>query len=211
MAKPERVLIIYSWFKEYMSSRGMKISFPSTSDYTKTYMYRWLNRFTDLVRSAGFDDNTIKEYLKIIVEYIKDNKLSRQGASVLNNNKVLESCYKELLARNNNVEKICQDLVRCKNFMDQYDNSRNVLLKCDKIGSYPNIIKWYKDNVLTLQYIVLSKICMSVFDHMDDVDRDELPKDTELLKMRIRLFDRCSENRLKEIMGDDLAKWGIVS
>ena len=191
---------VRNWFAEAMCAAGRPLKQPKSNDYTKTYQYRSIKKFTDKSIKWGLDKPTIKMLINSIVKYAKTHDLLNNGASVLHMSNVLNICMDDL-DKSDGMEQI----IKCHNYLIKNNlNSTGDLLKRRIIGGYPYINVLYDMGILTNEYLALSINCKKAIERLSSNERLLLPSDFILMKLRIKLLNNSLVNKFLEILENDL-------
>jgi hypothetical protein len=200
------VLFMYDWFKKAMMSVGRKTSDPKCADIKKTYQYRSVNQFVDKARDYGLDIDQMQALVKEIIKYAKDRKLLHRGTAVLNMADIFSICSKRLEM---GVEEIDMSINLIKSSMHLIEDDMHLP---EHDGGYPKLISLRNSDLLPVELLAISRKCVSSLQKLGQADRQLLPSDTDLLKIRIRmLMDRNVRSELKAVLGDDLLESGVPS
>jgi hypothetical protein len=129
-----------------------------------------------------------------------------RGITVLILKQTLQICYDYLKTQVLKGDLLINDIDKSSSFLKQnINNLEEVLLKKQNRNSYANIVKWLKSGDLSINYVSLSKSCRKAINKLDKIDREMLPDDFKLLKMRINILsDKELRNEVIDIMGSDI-------
>lgn len=198
------VLRIAVAFKHEMAKRRLDYQWPQARDITKTYHYRWFNRFWQNCRKKhGLDMQEAILVLKSIVVFAEQNGLLRRGATLLQRSDQIEIFIK---SANEEIEKERAVFAELKNFEEMIsDKDKDVFLrKKKKRGGYINLVKLFIDGKLPHQYLCLSKTCMRIYNQLDEEDKHMFPTIAELAALRNRMVRVIGIPKLSEVLKEDL-------
>lgn len=185
---------------------GNKSILPKNTNPQKTYQWRYATKFVDLIKEYNIDWKTAQLIIIYAVNYIKEkekNSLKTKGLWILTRKDLIDIAYKKALEIDNKDNKIID------NIKNSYSFSKNNNFEFGKSenGNLPNIIKWYDNKNICVQYIALSNSCNETIKKLDDIDRSLLPSNDELTMIRINYFlDKENLNKIKVIMPSDFIK-----
>jgi len=200
------VLFIYGWFKKAMSSVGRRTTDPKCGDIKKTYQYRAVSKFVDKARDYGLTRDQMQALVKEIILYAKDRKLLHRGSSILNMADIFSVCAKRLEL---SVEATDTAIELVKQAAQEIEKYQPLHLP-ENPGGYPRMIVAINNGSLPVELLSLSKKCAFALQRLHQKDRDLLPSEVELLKLRVKfLMDKSNRDRLKESLGDDLLDTGV--
>jgi hypothetical protein len=199
MDKAEKV---YKWFAaSYQAITGRRISFPSNTDPTKTYQYRSIKRFTTKIDEWEMSDSSTKFLIKEVIKYSKERGLLSRGVSVLDKIDLLEECYGRMQRYVEQHTQLLSDIASSHDFFNK--NKHKAL--SSKRGGYPFFVMWYQSGKLCVEFIALSKSCLSVIGSLNSDDIKRVPDLVELLSIRHRYLRNSNlKTEIKEILGEDL-------
>jgi len=200
------VLFIYDWFKKAMASVGRKTKDPKCNDIRKTYQYRAVNKFVDKAREFDLDRDQMQALVKEIVRYAKDAKLLHRGTAVLNMSDIFSICSKRLEMNAEAVDTTVS-IIRSSAHLISDD-----LHVAENFGGYPRIIALYNSGEMPVELIALSSKCAAALQRLNSIDRQLLPSDVDLLRIRVKLLmDKDVRSELRNVFGDDLVESGVPS
>ena len=197
-------MFIYNWFKKAMKSVGSRSKDPKCADIKKTYQYRAVNQFVDKARGYSLNSDQMQALVKEIVRYSKDHNLLHRGTAVLNMSDIFSICSKRLEM---SVEAIdtAVELIKLSAHVIEDD-----LHVAEQLGGYPKLVSLYNSDQLPIELLALSKKCIAALRRISSIDRQLLPSDVDLLKIRIKLLmDRDVKKKVKKILGNDLLEAGV--
>jgi len=206
--KDSTLFTIHEWFQEAMGRVGRKVKLPRCKDPIKTYYFRALRSYANkCYNDFGLDDRTIRILTMDIVEYAKSHNLLNKGAQMLCMNSVVDICYHSI---NNSIENesfLIKELYHCHRFVMRQAGNKDSLVRLmqeSASGGYSRIVQWYHCGYITPLYLALSKRCMKALSRIPRDERQELPKDIDLLLMCTHVVSNDLIPKLKEVLGSDL-------
>jgi hypothetical protein len=200
------VAAVFKAYKAAMRSIGRSVKLQQSTDITKTYAYRSISKFIHNMKNIGLSQDVYLKMIKPMVEYAKMKGLLGRGITVLILKQTLQICYDYLKTQVLKGDLLINDIDKSSSFLKQnINNLEEVLLKKQNRNSYANIVKWLKSGDLSINYVSLSKSCRKAINKLDKIDREMLPDDFKLLKMRINILsDKELRNEVIDIMGSDI-------
>lgn len=199
-------LFIYEWFKKAMKSVGKPITDPKCSDIKKTYQYRAVSKFVNKALEYDMDRNQMQVLVKEIAKYAKSHKLLHRGTAILNMQNIFSICGDRLEM---SIEATNATIELIRSSVHLIEDDMHV---AEDIGSYPKLVNLFNSGELPIELLALSRRCVSAMYKISQCDRQILPSDVDLLKIRIKLLmDEDIRTQIEEILGDDLITTGVPS
>jgi len=199
---------IYSMCFDNYLKNGVKLKFPSNTDYTKTYQWRYIVSITEKMNKWKFSKDAANKYIELVVQYVKDANLLCKGLSVLLQTNILEICYDKLQKMQKSAEQSTSVLKHTKCWLDNRlgnDKLLSILLSNSSNNKFPNIVLWYQANKIPPLYLALSKSCCRAINQVKN-GKDLLPDLMTLYKIRSEFMaEKNNAARSKEILGEDCA------
>lgn len=197
-------LYMYEWFIKIASSNGCKISYPRCSDITKTYQYRFVNKFVKEALKSDLDIDQMRLFVRKIVKYAKAKRLIHRGAAILNMSDIFDICYRELK----------EDINSADNYVKLISESKkhitNDLNKPNEFGGYSRLTCLVDSGDIPIITLAVSRRCMDALRKLDHCERSRLPSDAELFKLRVKmLINKSTYNEISNILGNDLLDVGV--
>ena len=87
--KEERVIQAYGFLKRALRRYRRSVSLPTNTDPTKTYSWRYLDRFIDRFTQLGLDDEALEVVIDAIVEHAHKNGCLCRGIAVLDQKNII--------------------------------------------------------------------------------------------------------------------------
>lgn len=214
MTDRETVTIIYNCYKRAMASIvGRDIKLPAHTDPDKTYAYRYIRSFIKETKGWNLNIDLMKALVREVVKYGKINNLLNKGLAILTMRNVLHICYDYLYNEEIKTDVLIANLKRSKEFIDKTIDNQNivdVLVHKENPDGYPNIVKWFRQDSISIGYVSLSLGCRGALNMLSVDERDEFPSDVTLLRNRIRILSNLSlKDAVVEIMSSDLLLVGV--
>jgi hypothetical protein len=203
----EFVLTIYGWFQSAMRSVGRNPKLAQARNVANTYAFRNVKMFAERCYNKWeLDDRAVRTLVYDIVKYADREGILNKGTMMLNMGTVLEICKKSLQESIEAEENLATELSRCKAFLDEVgkDNLATKLVQPVTIGGYSYLVYWFNLGYLTPTYIAISRRCLKAVHALPLSERNELPDDSELLRICTHTVANDNVNELREIMGQDL-------
>jgi hypothetical protein len=153
------------------------------------------------VNEWGISDSSIKFLIKEVIKYSKEQGLLSRGVSVLDKADLLEECYNRMQRYMEQHTQLLSDITSNRDFFNK--NKHKALNS--KRGGYPLFVMWCQSGKLCVEFIALSKSCLSVIGSLNNDDSKRAPDLVELLSIRHKYL-RNSQLRaeIKDILGEDL-------
>lgn len=199
------VLEVAIEYQRSMSLVGRKFRFPQAHDITATYPYRSIKAFVSKCKTAyGFDDDMVKETVKIVVKYARENKLLNAGPAILNRSDIIDICCKILSRELNDKEYLTKQFTEMNAFLDSKTANRYLFFnERSRRKGYPNLIALRSNNTITDSFICLSKSAMTVLNNLECSERAVISSLLDLAKLRLRIISRLGADEIKLIFGAD--------
>jgi hypothetical protein len=200
---------VYKIFKRKMAKYGRYVSIPKNVDRQKTYSWRYIVRFTNVL-----EENDLMEQAPSVIEAVvqdaKKRGTLRRNFTILNiRGKLLEIYEKKLQVDVENMQKqlmmvsVSHDFFTCK--VGDQDPVEVLLRKQDHFG-YTNLARWYDAKYLSAFYVAVSKSCRTAIEGLSRSDRSLLPTDLQLYKLLyVAAKSESLAPKLKEILGPEFA------
>lgn len=207
----DRIQLIYSWWKTSMLAiANRNISWPRSSDHSKTYMYMWFKKFAEWVEQNNLDDDTASKIVSALVKYAKKKGVLNKGASILGHKRIYEIALREIEDIENKKE---LELDSWKKIINELDSLRkeiplyDFLIKKRGIGELPNIVLLFKSGVLTTQFLAISKTCRRAINSLDKEIRELLPSNIDLMRIQLKIkFDDNKKELASSLLQADYAQ-----
>ena len=207
--KEDNASRIYEIFKRKMAKYGRYVSIPKNVDREKTYSWRYIVRFTNVL-----EENDLMEQAPSVIEAVvqdaKKRGTLRRNFTILNiRGKLLEIYEKKLQVDVENMRKQLTMASRSHDFfvckVGDQDPVAVLLKKQDHFG-YTNLARWYDAQYLSAFYVAISKSCRAAIGRLSQSDRSLLPTDLQLYKLLfVAAKNKSLAPKLKEILGPEFA------
>jgi hypothetical protein len=161
-------------------------------------------KFVAKAEEIGLDKDQIQLLVREIIKYAKDKKLLHRGTAILNMSDIFSICCQRIEA----------DIETADLFLESVREAAkgitNDLHMPVAAGGYPKLVQLMNSGQLPVELVAVSKTCIEALQRMSQDDRDLLPSNIDLLKIRIGvLIDKSRRSTLKEILGSDLLEAGV--
>lgn len=203
--KEDRVFSIYQW---YLSILG-KPKKTKCLDFNKSYTYRAVAKFVDLVdKDLKLSDRPIKMLIAFAVKYANNNHLMNKGASLLTNPAVFEFATNQLINYAKEERNLLLSLIKTKDILMNNETYDHIELSYPiTYGGYSKLVYYYSIKSISIEFLALSKICRKTMKILDASDLSQLPNLIELEKIRVKLtVDKDIVADIQNILGSDLIK-----
>lgn len=206
------IMRTWQWCRDNYSRHNIRLAFPSNTDPTKTYQWRYLVALQRKFHEWEFTESLCKQFIAVAIDYAKQHRLLKKGLAIFHQNNLMNICYNHLNQKLKSNEFTISGLKRTKLWLSCFGTNDlwKVLLRRGEIGGYTNIVKWYQANHLGDIYLALSKSCGVALAKLAESCPEErllLPAASHLLALRIRLLhDIRFRYVIKEILEDDWRK-----
>ncbi len=188
----DRILTIYSWFQiSYYHITSRRINFPTNTDPCKTYQFRWIESFARKIDEWKLTDIEAKYLIEEVIKYSKERKLLSRGVGVLCKADILEECYKRLNRKHDRIAVLISEIKANHEFLAKNSD-----------GLQSNLIHWFQQGRLCVEFVALSKSCLAVLNKLD-AGRGCIPTLRELFLIRMRCLHDARE-QLRAILKGDL-------
>ena len=188
-ATDEKIMSVWKLCSECYLQNGYRISFPSNTDPTKTYQWRYLRSITNKFIEWDFDEHTSRQFIQIAIEHCKDKGILKKGLAALHQSNMLQICYDKLKQKSSN-QKQNLNIIQYEHawlLKQSNNNLLRTLLKRNSKGEYCNLTKWYKASKISRLYLALSKSCSKAIRQLElqnPEERELLPRTTQLYMIR---------------------------
>ena len=211
MTKEERVIQAYGFLKRALKRYRRSVSLPTNTDPTKTYSWRYLERFIDRFDALGLDDESLEVVIEAIVEHAHKSGDLCRGIAILDQKNIINIVLAKLEADIKSEENITKTIEESDRFVRQQlpegSAARVLLSQRPNRTAYSNITRWYKANQISIGYIAVSRECKKALGTLPQHELQLFPQPTDLLRMRLRLISRQNiVTKLKTTMGSDLVE-----
>ena len=184
---------------------GRKFKFPIANDITTTYAYRAIQAFVNKCRAKHkLDHEMIKETIKIVVRYAKENNLLNAGPAILNRSDIIDICCKVLTREQQDKEYLSKQLSEMNKFVNSKTIDRfKFFAERPRRKGYPNIIALRSNGTITDAFICLSRSSVTVLNDLDCAERAVISSLTDLAKMRMRIISHLGTEEIRSLFGSD--------
>lgn len=199
----ELVLTIYSWFQSAMRSVGRDAKLPQARNVANTYPFRATKLFAErCYNELGLDDKTIRGLLYDIVKYAAKEGILSKGAQMLVMGTITDICRKSIEDTIEAEANLALEIQRCKQFMSTVGHEN--LIEPVSVGGFSKFVYWFNLGYITPTYVAISRSCMKALNALPASDRNELPSDSELLRICTHTVANDTVDELRKMMGTDL-------
>lgn len=214
VTKEERIIKIYLLLKRELRRYKKSISLPKKTDPTKTYSWRYLERFLDRVETSGFNDDDMPIIIEAIVNYAYENRLLNRGIAILDQKNILEVVSAKLEKEAKEENDITRTITTSRSFVRKQlpqnsspEQVRILLAQRPNRTAYTNITRWFKSNQISIGYIAVSRECKKALGTLPNHELELFPQPRELMRMRLQLISNPNiVTKLKTVLGNDLVE-----
>jgi len=183
------IMEVWELCSECYLQNGFRISFPSNTDPTKTYQWRYIKAITNKFIEWEFDEATSRQFIQIAIEHCKRQGVIRKGLAALHQGNLLQICYDKLQKQANSNKQNLESIKHVHNWLKNQTNSNllDTIIKRNNKYEYCNLTKWYQASKISRLYLALSKSCSKALRHLDEHYPEErllLPRTTQLFMIR---------------------------
>lgn len=183
------IMEVWDLCSECYLQNGYRISFPSNTDPTKTYQWRYLKAITNKFIEWEFDEATSKQFIQIAIQHCKEQGIIRKGLAALHQGNMLQICYDKLKRQDNSNKQNCETIKHIHQWLESQSNANlfDVLMKRNNKHEYCNLTKWYQASRISRLYLALSISCGKALRHLEanfPEERELLPRTTQLFMIR---------------------------
>lgn len=203
--KENRVLSIYQW---YLSLLGKSDKIKCT-DFAKSYTYRAILKFVDLVdKDLKLSERPIKMLMSFAIKYAHNNRLTNKGASILTDPAVFKFATEQLINYAEEEKNLLLSLIKTKSRLIANEEYNPIeLSRPISYGGYSKLVYYYTTNAISTEFIALSRMCRKTMRLLDESDMSQLPSLVQLEKTRVKLStDKDIIEDIQNILGHDLIK-----
>lgn len=195
------VIKVYERCLSVFAKHNINVSFPSNTDKRKTYKWRYLQKFCDKLIELNIEDSDVDDLINGIVEYASTHNLIKQGLSILNSTKAIESSIKSLNLKSTSASNVVDHIKTSKQFITGLGNTARSHLsyKSSRIA-VPNLVLYVMSGKISQYYVAVSKLCNEIYNNMNEVDRSKFDN---LDAVRYKIISHRGLKSIKEIIGDD--------
>jgi len=205
----ERIMVVWEWCCKSYLRQGFRLAFPSNTDPTKTYQWRYVRSITIKFIEWEFDDETAKQFIDIAVRHCKESGTLRKGLASLHQSNLLKICYDKLEAKSNSNKQNTNSIEHVHKWLVKQsgDNLLKTLLYRRDPDEFCNLTKWIQATRISRLYLTLSKTCSKALIRLGQShpeEREFLPRITTLYILRSEFVEDAGNVALaKQILGSD--------
>lgn len=195
--------------KEAFQRRSINLTYPTGTDFTRTYQYKYLQSLQRHLSDWHFDDDLTIAFIDIIAGYAKKHNLLKKGLAIFFQRNVLDICRAEFKRRIEEQRSVLSAVSNVKVWLEQQCQSEHsslmlILIKRQNKRAYPNIVKWFISGQLPAVFLAISRSCIRALSKLSAEERCLLPKDSSLYSLRLYAIADCGiADELRSIMGND--------
>lgn len=182
---------VWSWCFDAYLLEGIRLRFPKSSDYTKTYQWRYVKAITKKFNEWNLNEESCKKFISVAVEFARRKRVLRKGLSVLHQKNIMQLCYDEMILEIESLDNKNMALIKC---CDQYSSlgfsSFSSYLK-SKVNprALSNLTSLFLARKMPLEFMSLNKVTMECYKTLDDSEKALLPSLAQLYICRKRMLD----------------------
>lgn len=199
----EQVKVIWELCVAAYIRHGRRLQFPSNTDVTKTYQWRYASAITKKFNDLKFDNSTAEYVIDLAVAHAKQTGTMRKGlASILQNN-LIDICCEKLKNESTSYKQAVDSIISIHLWLKKKVNGQDpltVLRHRNSRDEFCNLTMWSQASYVTPIYLALSKTCSAVLDELTryhPYERQLLPKQTSLYILKTDFLK--DKNNLKKI------------
>lgn len=203
------VFTVYDWFRSAMAKSGRKINCSKTTDFTKTYQYRWIKTFVEKCNQLNLDEKTVKYLIYDMVDYAKRNDLLSKGTQILLMSNLVDICHHSLKTLIAEEHELIREILYCHRFLVDQAGGKDIQVQMliSTTNRVPNILLWFDQGRLTNNYLALSSVCLKALQLLESHHRSMFPSNFDLLKLYSHIMlDQNLGDKIESIMGSTLRK-----
>jgi len=210
MSREEQIIKIYTLLRSVLRRYRRVISLPTSTDPTKTYSWRYLERFMQKIEKLKLEDS-LPIIIEAIVEYAHKRGLLHRGIAILDQKNILDIVLVKLEREDKEEEDITKAIEDSEMFvrkqLPEGSKAHFLLAQRPNRTAYSNITRWYKANQISIGYIAVSRECKKALGTLSYDELGLFPQPVDLLRMRLQLIsNRGIVERLKTTLGSDLVE-----
>jgi hypothetical protein len=190
---------------------GRRLAFPRSSDPRKTYQWRYAKSLAAKFSEWGFDEQNVRDYIDIAVDYANENRNLHKGLAALHQGNLMQICYDKLKKEESHSDKTIDVLARTKKWLIQIAGNNDLckhMLKRQNPQALCNLTIWYQAARIPPIYLALSKSCgraLAKVAALDEFERNLMPSAIVLYKLRHEFLNKADNlKKSKSILGSDL-------
>lgn len=192
------------------SKLGIRFTTPNCADYRKSYQWRYLQRLTAQFDDWNLDHAARVMFLETSLAYMKEKNLQYKGISIFFQKNMLQNCFRQLEKRIAQQDSRVAMFERCHDFLQSQISKRgtlkDVLLRRSQPDMNCNLVEWYLEGKITIEYLACSSICKSVLVVLRKnnlAQRMLLPPISELYVVLRNVQEMGLSEKLRSILGTD--------
>lgn len=183
------IMQVWELCSECYLQNGYRISFPSNTDPTKTYQWRYLKSIANKFIEWEFDEATSRQFIQVAIEHCRDQGVIRKGLAALHQGNMLQICYDKLQKQANSNKQNYDSVEYVHQWLSNQVNNDlfSTLIKRQNKHEYCNLTKWYQASKISRLYLALSKSCGRALRYLEanfPEERELLPRTTQLFMIR---------------------------
>ena len=205
----ERIMTVWEWCSEAYLQQGFRLTFPTKTNPTKTYQWRYARAITLKFAEWDFDETTARQFINIAIRHCKDAGVLRKGLAAVHQSNLLQICYDKLQKKSDTNQQCLQSIEYIHQWLVSKSdgNLLRTLLRRSDPDEFCNLVKWVQASRISPLYLALSKTCGVVLVRLANThteEREILPKTTKLYMLRTTFTeDAGNVNQMKRILGPD--------
>lgn len=206
----DHITKIWEWCSEAYLRHNIRLQFPTHTDPTKTYQWRYVKAIAQKFDEWDFDDATAKHFIQIAVDHAKYVGVLRKGLAALHQSNMMSICYDKIQSQSATNQQTINSLRHIHAWLSQRIKNKDLfaaLLVRTEAGDMCNLVKWVRASRISPLYLSLSRNCcraLSRLEQKNPHEREMLPKTTTLYMLRTEfLEDTHNFDQAKSIFGSD--------
>lgn len=167
---------LYKLCNQMYAKHNISIKFPSHTDPTKTYQWRYLKSLHSKFGQWGFDDDMKANFIKFAIAYAKRNGYLHKGLAIFHQSNIIDLCYEEAKKSHSAFESNAVMILKQHRWLVKQagsDTIENVLL--NRQGFYKNIVLWHQSSNISGLYISVSKACLQAYKKLTKAETEMVP------------------------------------
>jgi hypothetical protein len=202
---------VWNWCVNSYYRHGVNLRFPANTDCTKTYQWRYVTALSRKFDQWGFDEAEKERFIDLVAGYCQDHGLLRKGLSVLHQQNLLDSCYKQMQQQHGLAASAADVLASSERWISEHvlaGSRTQQLLQRSRFNGYCQLTIWHNAQKLSELYLALSRSCgkaLNMLNVSHPHERQQLPSAGRLWILRTSFCkDIGNVASARQIMAGDL-------
>jgi len=178
--------LTYDLFTKHFRNTHIPIKPPKNTPLKLSYLWKNIEKLTNKFKEWNFTIGECDKYIEIMSSYvINQHKSGKICNRIVLSNMMLEYCYNAISEQKSNEDDLIRTIVSSHDFIRSIGVSDIAahMASRHKPGALPNIVLYYQQGLINVQYIAFSQECkkaLSMILSRSSSDRSFIPSDATL-------------------------------